>query len=171
MRKLANIILPYLEQAVFEHCTEKARLVIFFARYEASGFGSSQIESEHLLLGILHESRALPEGSQPPDVAWALLVRHKELIRKRIEGHITIREQVSSSIDIPLSNECKRVLAHAAEEAEGLSHKFIGTEHLLLGLLREPNCFATKLLNERGVLLESARTQMASPVVAKSRLR
>ena len=54
-----------------------------------------------------------------------------------------------------LSNECKRVLAYAAEEAERLSHKHIGTEHLLLGLLREEKCFAAEILHERG--LASAR--------------
>ena len=56
-----------------------------------------------------------------------------ESIRKQIEGHTTIREKVSTSVDLPLSNECKRVLAYAAEEAERLSHKHIGTEHLLVG--------------------------------------
>src|ERR1700741_623819 len=62
----------------------------------------------------------------------------------------------------PLSNECTRVLAYAAEEAERLSHKFIGTEHLFLGLLREQDCFAAQLLNGRGVSLETARGQIAS---------
>jgi len=77
-----------------------------------------------------------------------------ESIRKQIEGYTTIREKVSISVDLPLRTECKRVLAHAAEEADLLSHKFIGTEHLLLGLLREQDCFAAKLLNERGVFIE-----------------
>ena len=54
------------------------------------------------------------------------------------------------SVDLPLSHECKRVLAYAAEEAERLSHKHIGTEHLLLGLLREEKSFAAEILNERG---------------------
>jgi len=147
---------------VFERYTEKARRTIFFARYEASRFGSPQIESEHLLLGVLRESHALTEDSQRPDPSWVLLVRHKESIRKQIEGHTTIREWVSTSVDLPLSKECKRVLAYAAEEAEHPSHQHIGIDHLLLGLLREQDCFATRLLNERGVLLESARRQIAS---------
>ena len=75
------------------------------------------------------------------------------MIRKQIEEHTTIREWISTSVDMPLSDECKRVLAYAAEEAERLSHKHIGIDHLLLGLLREQDCFATKLLNKRGVLL------------------
>ncbi len=112
---------------MFERYTEKARRVIFFARYEASQFGSPYIETEHLLLGLLREDKALTNN---------FLRSHAsvESIRKQIEGHTTIREKVSTSVDLPLSNECKRVLAYAAEEAERLSHKHIGTEHLLLGL-------------------------------------
>src|SRR6267143_2084287 len=115
---------------MFERYTEKARRVIFFARYEASQFGSPYIETEHLLLGLLREDKALTNR---------FLRSHAsvESIRKQIEGHTTIREKVSTSVDLPLSNECKRVLAYAAEEGERLSHKHIGTEHLLLGLLSE----------------------------------
>lgn len=145
---------------MFERYTEKARRTIFFARCEASEFGSPQIEAEHLLLGLLHESEPLPERSQRADASWALLVRHKELIRKGIKEHSMVRKPIPTSVDMPLSNECQRVLAYAAQEAERLSHEYIGLEHLLLGLLREQDCFATQLLNERGILLESARTQI-----------
>ena len=135
---------------MFERYTEKARRVIFFARYEASQFGSPYIETEHLLLGLLREDKALTNK---------FLRSHAsvESIRKQIEGHTTIREKVSTSVDLPLSNECKRVLAYAAEEAERLSHKHIGTEHLLLGLLREEKCFAAEILHERGLRLVAIR--------------
>ena len=104
------------------------------------------IETEHLLLGLLREDKALTNR---------FLRSHAsvESIRKQIEGHTTIREKVSTSVDLPLSNECKRVLAYAAEEAERLCHKHIGTEHLLLGLLREEKCFAAEILQERGLRL------------------
>ena len=115
---------------MFERYTEKARRVIFFARYEASQFGSPYIETEHLLLGLLREDKALANRFLRSHAAV-------ESIRKQIEGHTTIREKVSTSVDLPLSHECKRVLAYGAEEAERLNHKHIGTEHLLLGLLRE----------------------------------
>jgi uncharacterized damage-inducible protein DinB len=138
---------------MFERYTEKARRVIFFARYEASQFGSPYIESEHLLLGILREDKVLSRR---------FLRAHAsvESIRKQIEGHTTIREKVSTSVDLPLSNECKRVLAYAAEEAERLSHKHIGTEHLLLGLLREEKCFAAEILEERGLRLPAIREEL-----------
>ena len=139
---------------MFERYTEKARRVIFFARYEASQFGSPYIETEHLLLGLLREDKALTNR---------FLRSHAsiESIRKQIEGHATIREKVSTSVDLPLSHECKRVLAYAAEEAERLSHKHIGTEHLLLGLLREEKCFAAEILRERGLRLSTIREEIA----------
>ncbi len=138
---------------MFERYTEKARRVIFFARYEASQFGSPYIETEHLLLGLLREDKALTNR---------FLRSHAsvESIRKQIEQHTTVREKVSTSVDLPLSNECKRVLAYAAEEAERLSHKHIGTEHLLLGLLREDKCFAAEILTERGLRLPAIREEL-----------
>src|SRR5262245_63216912 len=128
---------------MFERYTEKARRVIFFARYEASQFGSPYIETEHLLLGFLREDKAL---------AMRLLRSEDKIesIRKQIEQMTKVREKVSTSVDLPLSNESKRVLAYAAEEAERLSHKHLGTEHLLLGILREENCFGAAILRERG---------------------
>src|ERR1022692_4413640 len=80
---------------------------------------------------------------------------------KQIEGHTTIREKVSTSVDLPLSHECKRVLAYGAEEAERRKHKHIGTEHLLLGLLREEKCFAAEILHERGLRLSTIREELA----------
>ncbi|MGC4053505.1 MAG: ATP-dependent Clp protease ATP-binding subunit [Paludibaculum sp.] len=84
-----------------------------------------------------------------------------ESIRKQIEAQTTVREKVSTSVDLPLSTECKHVLAYAAEEAERLGHKHIGTEHLLLGLLREEKCFAAEILHERGLRLNQVRDEIA----------
>ena len=139
---------------MFERYTEKARRLIFFARYEASQFGSPYIETEHLLLGLLREDKAL---------IFRFLRSHAsvEFIRKQIEGHTTIREKVSTSVDLALSDECKGVLAYAVEEADQLSHKHIGTEHLLLGLLREEKCFAAEILHERGLRLSTIRAALA----------
>jgi hypothetical protein len=138
---------------MFERYTEKARRIIFFARYEASIFGSPYIEAEYLLLGLLREDKALTHRFLPSHGA-------AESIRKQIEGHTAPREKVSTSVDLPLSHECKRVLGYGAEECERLNHKFIDTEHLLLGLLREEKCFAAQLLRERGLTLNSVREQL-----------
>src|SRR5437588_5678096 len=105
--------------------TEKARRVIFFARYEAAQFGSPYIETEHLLLGLLRENAALVQAINLPITC--------EAARKDLEARVRIGKKTSTSVDVPLSNENKRVLAYAAEEAERLGHGHIGAEHLLLG--------------------------------------
>ena len=142
---------------MFERFTEKARRMIFFARYEASQFGSPYIESEHLLLGLVREDKR---------IVLVFFRSHLfvEEIRKKVEQHTIIREKVSTSVDLPLSNEGKRVLAYAAEEAERLEHKHIGTEHLLLGLMREKESFAAQLLNEAGLELQDARRRVGEGV-------
>ena len=106
------------------------------------------------MLGLLREDKALTNR---------FLRSHAsiESIRKQIEGRTPIREKVSTSVDLPLSQECKRVLAYAAEEAERLAHKHIGTEHLLLGLLREDKSFAAEILHERGLRLSTLREELS----------
>ncbi|HZS27115.1 MAG TPA: Clp protease N-terminal domain-containing protein [Candidatus Angelobacter sp.] len=138
---------------MFERYTEKARRVIFFARYEASQFGSPYIETEHMLLGLLREDKALTQRFLRSQEAI-------EEIRRQIESVSLKGEKTSTSVDLPLSNEGKRVLAYAAEEAERLSHKHLGTEHLLLGLLREEKCFAAQILHERGVRISFVREML-----------
>jgi Clp amino terminal domain, pathogenicity island component/Putative restriction endonuclease len=140
---------------MFERFTEKARRVIFFARYESSQFGIPSIETEHLLLGLLREDKALAHRFLRSSASV-------ESIRKHIEAHTTRREKISTSVDLPLSHECKRVLAYSAEEASQLGHEEIGTQHLLLGLLREEKCFAAVLLNERGLQLALVRQELAT---------
>lgn len=149
---------------MFERYTDKARRVIFFGRYEAAQFGSPCIESEHLLLGLLREDQAL--------ATRFLRSNTVDGSREEIKKNTTFRQPTSTSVDLPLSNECKRALAYAAEEAERLSHKHIGTEHLLMGLLREEKCFAAKLLIERGVNLEDMRKQLSQvPHVVPERVK
>src|SRR5262245_15725946 len=105
---------------MFERYTEVARRVIFFARYEASIHGSRTIETEHVLLGLLREDKKLLQQLlQRPDA--------DEEMRARIKSRITTRERISTSADLPLSDESKRVLAYASEETERLHHRFIGT--------------------------------------------
>ena len=116
---------------MFERYTEKARRVIFFARYEACTFGSPYIESEFLLLGLLREDRHIV-------TRWLGKRDWPAILRKEVEKYVDLRPKTATSVDLPLSNEVKRVLANAAEEAEHLGHHHIGTEHLFLGLLREP---------------------------------
>lgn len=140
---------------MFERYTEKARRVIFFARYEASQFGAPAIEPEHLLLGLMREDKTL--------TARFLARAHASLeaIRKEIEGRAPLREKISTSVELPLAPETKRVLAFAHEESDRLQHRHIGTEHLLLGLLREERSMAAEILYERGLRLNAVREEVA----------
>ncbi len=139
---------------MFERYTERARRVIFFARYEASAFGSTTIETEHMLLGLLREARNVVNR-------FAHITGSDQDIRHDIEGRLTVREKLSTAIDLPLSDECKRILAYATEEAERLHHRYIGTEHIFLGMLREEKCGAAEVLYRRGADLNVAREQLA----------
>jgi ATP-dependent Clp protease ATP-binding subunit ClpC len=140
---------------MFEKYTEKARRVIFFARYEASQFGSPFIETEHLLLGLIREDKNLTNRFFPKANTSI------ESIRKEIEGKTLIREKVSTSVDLPFSDESKRALNAAADESERLAHKHIGTEHMLLGLLREEKSVAAEILRERGLRLSMIREELS----------
>ena len=119
---------------MFERYTEKARRVIFFSRYEASQIGSRVIEPEHLLLGLLREAKPLFASEQIQHMTDEL----------RAAAHVE-GAAVGTSVDLPLSHSAKKVLAYGAEEAERLKHPYISPEHLLLGLMREPNLAATTL--------------------------
>jgi len=146
---------------MFERYTEKARRAIFFARSEASKFGSPQIETEHLLLGLVREGTADFLVFLPQLGSW-------EALRSQIEAHTPSREEIPSNLDLHFSNENKRVLAYGAEEAMRLDHKHIGPVHLLLGLLREEGCYGARLLTERGADLKRIRSHLAeAPVTDK----
>ena len=148
---------------MFERYTEKARRVIFFARYEASQFGAPAIEPEHLLLGLMREDKTLT-GRFFPRAQVSI-----ESIRKEIEGRTLLREKISTSVELPLAPETKRVLAYAHEESERLQHRHIGTEHLLLGLLWEDRSMAAEILYERGLRLNAVRDEIARQSGADSR--
>ena len=139
---------------MFERYTERARRAIFFARYEASAFGSEWIETHHLLLGVLQDhdlARLFLKSEDAP-----------EKIRKDLETRFPPVTMTPVSRDLPLSKHSKRVLAYAAEEAERLESKSIGSGHLLLGLLREDGGEAAKVLGEQGLRLAEARQILAT---------
>src|SRR3982750_1916476 len=140
---------------MFERYTEKARRVIFFARYEASQFGAPAIEPEHLLLGLMREDKTLT-GRFFPRAQVSI-----ESIRKEIEGRTLLREKISTSVELPLAPETKHVLAYAHEESDRLQHRHIGTEHLLLGLLREERSMAAEILFGMGITLDEVRARVA----------
>jgi uncharacterized protein (TIGR02246 family) len=139
---------------MFERYTERARRVLFFARYETSQLGSLAIGTEHLLLGLIRESKGL---------IGRIFARHNVSvgsIRKEIEARTVVREKVPTAVEIPFSREAKRVLQAAAEESDRLMHDYIGLEHLLLGILREERCVAAQILMKQGLRLDTVRTDI-----------
>jgi ATP-dependent Clp protease ATP-binding subunit ClpC len=150
---------------MFERYTEKARRVIFFARYEASQFGAPAIEPEHLLLGLMREDKTLT-GRFFPRAQITI-----EAIRREIEGRTLLRERIPTSVELPLAPETKRVLHYSHEESDRLQHRHIGTEHLLLGLLREERSMAAQILFERGLRLNAVRDEIARQSGADARHR
>jgi Clp amino terminal domain, pathogenicity island component len=145
---------------MFERYTEAARRTIFFARYEASMFGSPYIEPEHLLLGLLREDRAF-RGGLPAGAA--------EQIRKRIEERVPQPvERSATSVDLPLSQDSRKALAYAAEESQALQHDHIDCGHLLLGILRLDTSAAADVLRELGIEYASYREVVAKPAASPS---
>ena len=142
---------------MFERYTEGARRVIFFARYEASQYGCEHIEAEHILLGLFRQDKELVR-SYCKDLSV-------DDVRRLVDVHAPTRPPTSTSIDLPLSDPSKRVLAYAAEEAERLAHKNIATKHLLLGLLREEKSHAAEILRGCGLRLDALREEVARPKV------
>jgi hypothetical protein len=106
------------------------------------------------LLGILRDDKPLARQCLPAGAS--------EAIRKKVDERTPPSEKVSTSVDLPLSQPSKRVLAYAAEESERLKQTHIGTEHLLLGLLREEDETAARILGELGVNLAATREKIAA---------
>jgi ATP-dependent Clp protease ATP-binding subunit ClpC len=141
---------------MFERYTERARRVLFFARYETSQFGSPSIESEHMLLGLIREGKGV--ANQILDRSHLPL----ESIRNEIERRAVVRRKVPTSVEIPFSDEVKRSLFFASEESDLLNDHYIGTEHLLLGLLREQTSVAGTILASHGLELGAVRREIAA---------
>jgi enamine deaminase RidA (YjgF/YER057c/UK114 family) len=139
---------------MFERYTERARRALFFARYESSQLGSTVILPEHMLLGIIRESK----GPIVPIFAAAGLSLDE--VRAHIGRVVEFHERMTTSVEIPFAENTKRLLQYAAEEADALSHSFIGRPHLLLGLLRLDGDPLASYLAEHGVTLVFTRKQV-----------
>ncbi len=139
---------------MFERFNEHVRRSLFFARYEASRSSARAIASEHLLLGMLREA----------DPVMSELMEHLQVeareLRDELLGDRVSLERVSTSPDLPLAEETKKALAFAVHEAESMGHPAVGTEHLLLGLLRVEGCTAAQYLMAHGFDLFQLREEV-----------
>src|SRR5690349_18824090 len=137
---------------MWQRFTERTRRVIFFAQEEAARWGENYVGTEHLLLGLVRESDS---------VAGRILDRlgiASGRVRADLERQMT-RGQGNLGQDMQLTPVAKRSIDLAYEEARDLNNNYIGTEHLLLGLSREPDGLAGKVL--RGVGADIQRTREA----------
>ncbi len=139
---------------MFNRFTERARKVIVFAKEEARRFNHDYIGTEHLLLGLIREG----EG-----VAASVLQKlgvDLEAIRIEVEKLVQPGPQTQVVGDIPFTPRSKKALELAAEEARALGHNYIGTEHLLLGLVKEGEGMAYRVLLNLGLDLGKLRNEV-----------
>jgi len=139
---------------MFNKFTERARKVILLAKEEAKRFNHDYIGTEHILLGLIREG----EG-----VAAAVLQKlglSPEKIRLEVEKLVQSGPSTMVSGDIPFTPKAKKVIELAMEEARSLGHNYIGTEHLLLGLIREGEGVASQVLVNLGLDLNRVRNEV-----------
>jgi ATP-dependent Clp protease ATP-binding subunit ClpC len=139
---------------MFNRFTERARKVILLAKEEAKRFNHDYIGTEHILLGLIREG----EG-----VAAAVLENlglDSEKIRLEVEKLVQPGPSTVISGDIPFTPKAKKVIELAMDEARNLGHNYIGTEHLLLGLIREGEGVASQVLLNLGLDLNKVREEV-----------
>jgi len=139
---------------MFNRFTERARKVILLAKEEAKRFNHDYIGTEHILLGLVREG----EG-----VAAAVLASFgmgADKIRLEVEKLVQPGPSTVISGDLPFTPKAKKVIELAMDEARSLGHNYIGTEHLLLGLIREGEGVASQVLMNLGLELEKVREEV-----------
>ncbi len=138
---------------MWQRFTERARKVVFYAQEEAQKFGEGYVSTEHLLLGLVRESDSV--AARVLEKLGVSLNR----IRAEVEKQLP-RGDARPSQDMTLTPRAKRVIDLAYDEARNLNNNYIGTEHLLLGLIREGDGLAGRVLAKLGVELEKARREV-----------
>jgi ATP-dependent Clp protease ATP-binding subunit ClpC len=139
---------------MFERFTNRARLVVVRAQEEARTLDHHYLGTEHILLALTHESI----GGTAAKVLESLGIG-LETVRQRVE-EVTCRGEQPPSGHIPFTPQSKKVLELSLSESRVLGHHYIGTEHILLGLIRESDGVAAQVLWGLGADLEGAREQV-----------
>jgi len=134
--------------------TERVRKVLALARDEARSLNHEYVGTEHLLLGLIREG----EG-----IANAVLENLKiepGVVTQKLADTLQRGKASVDYPDLPYTSRAKKVLELSMAEARDLSHNYVGTEHLLLGLLREEKGIAAQVLNDSGLTLSAARAEV-----------
>ena len=138
---------------MFERFTDRARRVVVLAQEEARMLNHNYIGTEHILLGLIHEGEGVAAK------ALESLGISLEAVRQQVEEIIGQGQQAPSG-HIPFTPRAKKVLELSLREALQLGHNYIGTEHILLGLIHEGEVVAAKVLESLGISLEAVRQQV-----------
>jgi ATP-dependent Clp protease ATP-binding subunit ClpC len=138
---------------MFERFTDRARRVVVQAQEEARALGHNYVGTEHVLLGLIHE------GSGVAAKVLESLGISQETVRQRVTDAVDRGKQAPSG-HIPFTPRAKKLLELALQESRALGHNYIGTEHILLGLIHEGDGVAAQVLTELGADLNGAREQV-----------
>ncbi len=139
---------------MFERFTDRARQVVVLAQDEARMLSHNYVGTEHILLGLIHEGEGVAAR------ALQSLGVSLDAVRQQVEEIIGRGQQQPPSGHIPFTPRAKKVLELSLREALQLGHTYIGTEHILLGLIREGDGVAAQVLVSLGVDLNRAREQV-----------
>ena len=139
---------------MFERFTDRARKVMSLANQKAQRFNHEYIDTEHILLGLIKE-----DSGVGATVLKKLDVDIKKL-RFEIEKHVKSGPDIVTIGKLPPTPRAKKVIEYAIEEARALNHNYIGTEHILLGILRENEGTAAQVLMHIGLNLEDVRQEV-----------
>ena len=138
---------------MFERFTDRARRVVVLAQEEARMLNHNYIGTEHILLGLIHEGEGVAaKALEAMDISL-------ESVREQVEEIIGQGTQAPSG-HIPFTPRAKKVLEYSLREALQLGHNYIGTEHILLGLIREGEGVAAQVLTNLGADLPRVRQQV-----------
>jgi ATP-dependent Clp protease ATP-binding subunit ClpC len=138
---------------MFEIFTDRARRVVVFAQEEARELNHDSIGTAHILLGLMHEGEGVAVR-----VLESLGIG-LDTTRQRVED-ITGRGEQAAPARIPFTAQAKDVLTLALQESRALGHSYIGTEHILLGLISQGEGVAARVLTDLGASLSTARAQV-----------
>jgi ATP-dependent Clp protease ATP-binding subunit ClpC len=141
---------------MFDEYTPEARRSVFFAHAKARELASATVEGVHLLLGIARENIELLNRFLSSSVSESTL--QNEITNGMSPSGAALQQFV----DVPFSSKSKRIFSLASEEATRTTQQRVGIEHLLLGLLREENSVAARMLRERGADVDRSREELCT---------
>jgi ATP-dependent Clp protease ATP-binding subunit ClpC len=149
---------------VFERFTERARQVVVLAQDEAGALKHNYIGTEHLLLGLIREEQGL--------ASRVLEELHVDLDSARADVRRVVGEgDAVTSGQIPFTPRAKKVLELSLREGLALGHNYIGTEHILLGLVRENDGVGARILHEHGLDADTIRDTLIAKLGGEARIR